>query len=82
MHFQNKQSDYNKLLEWVEAPIVLLKYRLIYIAFAINPSASVFTYLLLLLSSSGFIKGAYLFISNDSSFTNQLPNFKKIKTPG
>lgn len=35
MHFQNKKSDYNKLLDWVEAPVVLLKYRGIYIAVAI-----------------------------------------------
>ncbi len=35
MHFQNKKSDYYKLLDWVEAPVVLLKYRRIYIAVAI-----------------------------------------------
>ncbi len=35
MHFQNKKSDYNKLLNWVEEPVVLLKYRRIYIAVAI-----------------------------------------------
>tara|TARA_R110002049_G_scaffold303214_1_gene497353 strand:+ start:96 stop:1922 length:1827 start_codon:yes stop_codon:yes gene_type:complete len=35
MHFQNKRSDYYKLLNWVEAPLVLLKYRRIYIAVAI-----------------------------------------------
>jgi len=35
MHFQNKKSDYNKLLTWVEAPNVLSKYRRIYIAVAI-----------------------------------------------
>ncbi len=35
MHFQNKKSDYFKLLDWVEAPVVLLKYRRIYIAAAI-----------------------------------------------
>ena len=34
MHFQNKKSDYYKLLDWVEAPFVLLKYRRIYIAVA------------------------------------------------
>ncbi len=34
MHFQNKNSDYNKLLDWVKAPVVLLKYRRIYIAVA------------------------------------------------
>src|SRR5690606_21915135 len=27
MHFQNKKSDYNKLLSWVETPNVLLQYR-------------------------------------------------------
>lgn len=35
MHFQNKKSDYYKLLDWVEAPVVLLKYQRIYIAVAI-----------------------------------------------
>jgi DNA mismatch repair ATPase MutS len=35
MHFQNKKSDYYKLLDWVEAPVVLLKYRRMYIAVAI-----------------------------------------------
>ncbi len=35
MHFQNKKSDYYKLLDWVETPAVLLKYRRIYIAVAI-----------------------------------------------
>ncbi|TDN95688.1 MutS-related protein [Sunxiuqinia elliptica] len=35
MHFQNKKSDYSKLLAWVEAPIVLLKNRAIYTALAI-----------------------------------------------
>ena len=35
MHFQNKKSDYYKLLDWVEAPVVLLKHRRIYIAVAI-----------------------------------------------
>ncbi|MFC2128406.1 DNA mismatch repair protein MutS [Bacteroidota bacterium] len=35
MHFQNKKSDYYKLLDWVEAPVVLLKYRRIYMAVAI-----------------------------------------------
>ncbi len=35
MHFQNKQSEYYKLLDWVAAPSVLLKYRQIYIAVAI-----------------------------------------------
>jgi hypothetical protein len=35
MHFQNKKSDYYKLLDWVRAPMVLLKYRLIYIAGAL-----------------------------------------------
>lgn len=35
MHFQNKKSDYIKLLDWVEKPVVLLKYRRILIAIAI-----------------------------------------------
>lgn len=35
MHFQNKKSDYYKLLDWVNAPLVLLKYRRLYLALAI-----------------------------------------------
>ncbi|CAM4088613.1 MutS-related protein [Gillisia limnaea] len=35
MHFQNKKSDYFKLLDWVKEPVVLLKYRRIYIAVAL-----------------------------------------------
>ncbi len=35
MHFQNKKSDYNKLLDWVETPVVLLKHRLLYLTVAI-----------------------------------------------
>ncbi len=35
MHFQNKKSDYYKLLDWVAAPVVLLKHRRIYLAVAI-----------------------------------------------
>ena len=35
MHFQNKKSEYYKLLDWVAAPVVLLKHRRIYLAVAI-----------------------------------------------
>lgn len=35
MHLQNKKSDYNKLLTWVEAPSVLLKNRIVYTVIAI-----------------------------------------------
>tara|TARA_R110001583_G_scaffold33438_6_gene112980 strand:- start:4741 stop:6591 length:1851 start_codon:yes stop_codon:yes gene_type:complete len=35
MHFKNKKSDYYKLLDWVEAPVVLLKHRRTYLAVAI-----------------------------------------------
>lgn len=35
MHFHNKKSDYYKLLDWVGAPIVLLKNQGIYLALAI-----------------------------------------------
>ncbi len=35
MHFQNKKSDYNKLLTWVETPNVLFKNRIIYIVLAL-----------------------------------------------
>jgi hypothetical protein len=51
MHFQNKKSDYYKLLDWVEAPVVLLKHRGIYI-----PVAIILSVLSLL--------GLYLFILN------------------
>ena len=51
MHFQNKKSDYNKLLDWVEAPVVVLKHRHIYVAVAI-----IFSVLSLL--------GFYLFMNN------------------
>ncbi len=34
MHYQNKKSDYYKLLDWVNAPVVLLKYRRIYLTVA------------------------------------------------
>jgi hypothetical protein len=51
MHFQNKKSDYYKLLNWVEAPVVLLKYRHIYMAAAL---------ILPVLS----LLGIYLFLNN------------------
>lgn len=35
MHFQNKKSDYYKLLAWVEKPVVLFNHRRLYIAGAI-----------------------------------------------
>ena len=35
MHFKNNRSDYYKLLDWVEAPFILLKHRRIYTAVAI-----------------------------------------------
>lgn len=35
MHFQNKKSDYYKLLNWVQSPVILLKYRYLYITIAI-----------------------------------------------
>jgi len=35
MHFQNKKSDYGKLLAWVEKPLVLFQQRRIYMAVAI-----------------------------------------------
>jgi len=36
MHLQNKKSDYYKLLEWVKAPVVLLKHRYLYMAVSIT----------------------------------------------
>jgi len=38
MHFQNKKSDYYKLLDWVEDTVVLLKFRRVFIAVAITLS--------------------------------------------
>ncbi|MFA9392214.1 MAG: hypothetical protein ACERKD_20550 [Prolixibacteraceae bacterium] len=38
MHFQNKKSDYHKLLNWIEAPVVLIKHRRFYTAVAIGLS--------------------------------------------
>jgi len=38
MHFQNNKSNYYKLLDWVEAPVVLLKHGQIYTAAAITLS--------------------------------------------
>src|SRR5690606_38724456 len=35
MHFQNKKSDYFKLLEWVKKPVVLIKYGRLYSTIAI-----------------------------------------------
>lgn len=35
MHFQNKKSDYIKLFDWVEKPVVLLKYRRILVTISI-----------------------------------------------
>ena len=53
-HFQNNKSDYCKLLDWVEKPIVLLKHRVIYTALAI-----IFPVLLLL--------SFYFFMKNSTS---------------
>jgi DNA mismatch repair ATPase MutS len=59
MHFQNKKSDYNKLLDWVEAPLGLLKYRRIYQAAAITLSVlsflTLYSYLPYVTSPSWFI---------------------------
>jgi DNA mismatch repair ATPase MutS len=35
LHYQNKRSDYYKLLDWVEVPVVLLKYQGLYVVLAI-----------------------------------------------
>jgi len=58
MHFQNKKSDYYKLLDWVEEPLVLLKNRRKYIAAAIP--LSVLSLLSLCLSVL-YLKYIYLF---------------------
>ncbi|MEJ2050517.1 MAG: DNA mismatch repair protein MutS, partial [Calditrichota bacterium] len=54
MHFQNKKSDYNKLLTWVKAPNVLFKNRIIY---------TVVAFLLSILSLLSF----YFFMNNLTS---------------
>lgn len=61
MHFQNKKSDYNKLLDWVEAPVVLLKYRGIYIAGAIILSVLSLLSLSFLLSNLNSPNGSIYF---------------------
>ncbi len=43
MHFQNRKSDYSKLLDWIEAPAILLKNRRIYIAVAVTLSVLTMT---------------------------------------
>lgn len=59
MHFQNKKSDYYKMLDWVEAPVVLLKYHRISIPVAIILSAlsllGLFFTIFNLNSSNGYI---------------------------
>lgn len=62
MHFQNKKSDYYKLLDWVEAPVVLLKHRRIYIAVAIILSAlSLLGLYFLILNADSSSRYIYLF---------------------
>ena len=62
MHFQNKKSDYYKLLDWVAAPVVLLKHRRLYLAVAI---------ILSVLSLLGF----YFFMINLVSLTLNSSNW-------
>ena len=80
MHFQNKKSDYYKLLDWVEAPVVLLKYRRIYIAVAIILSVlsllGLYFSIINLNSSNWYI---YLLPLITVLFINYM-NFKKSKT--
>ena len=59
MHFENKKSDYKKLLSWIEKPVVLLKYRRIYIAVAIVLSVALFL-------------SFYLFLTNLNSLTGYI----------
>ena len=54
MHFHNNQSDYYKLLDWLEKPIVLLSHKVIYLVLAI-----LFPFLLIL--------GFYFFLNNLTS---------------
>ncbi len=66
MHFQNKKSDYNKLLAWAEAPVVLLKYGRMYRAAAILLSGlslpGLGLTILNLNSSNGYIYLSFLII--------------------
>jgi len=59
MHFQNKKSDYNKLLTWVEAPNVLSNNRIIYTVVAVILSIlsllSIYFFLINLNSPNRFI---------------------------
>jgi len=56
MHYENKKSDYANLLAWVEAPVVLIKHRLAYIATALLLSAVTLLVLSLFMSkmTSGY----------------------------
>lgn len=77
MHYQNKKSDYNKLLEWVAAPAVLLKYRQIYIATAIILSV---LSLLGLYFSILYLRYIYLLPFISVLIVNSLI-LRKVKTP-
>ncbi|MBI9035436.1 MAG: hypothetical protein JEZ03_13295 [Bacteroidales bacterium] len=66
MHFQNKKSDYSKLLSWVEAPNVLFENRILYTVIAIILSIlsllSFYFFLVRLNSSYGLIYLSLLII--------------------
>ncbi len=66
MHFQNKKSDYNKLLTWVEAPNVLFNYQTIYTVVAITLSIlsllGLYFFLVNLNSLNGYIYLSLLII--------------------
>lgn len=76
MHFQNIKSDYYKLFNWVAAPVVLLKYRRIYIAVAIILSALSF---LTLYFSILYLRYIYLLPFITVLFVNYI-FLRKVKT--
>ena len=76
MHFQNKNSDYYKLLDWVKTPAVLFKYRRILIPVAILLSVvSVLGFFLSIL----YLRYIYLFPFLTALVINSII-LRKVKT--
>lgn len=59
LHFQNNKSDYNKLLAWIESPVVLLKKQKLYLAVTIMFSAlsllNLYFFIVNLTLSNGYV---------------------------
>ncbi|TLX72992.1 DNA mismatch repair protein MutS [Labilibacter sediminis] len=79
MHFQNKKSDYYKLLKWVEAPVVLLKHQQVYIALAVTLSvlAMLGFYLFMRNLDGPYMYFYFLFFISVLFITNRI--LKKVK---